>query len=113
MTQYVDAEALLADCRRKQRRAEEVASRARAKLGVQTAARRDGELFYSDGRGALGWLYLDGERPDLVVRDSAFIKQMFRIWRRRPRIARGRSTIHLPSGREFVFDHASGEAKRP
>jgi hypothetical protein len=34
MTQYVDAEALLADVRRKQQRAEEVARRVRSKLGV-------------------------------------------------------------------------------
>jgi hypothetical protein len=113
MTEYFDAEALLADCRRKRERADEVARRARAKLGVQTATRRDGELFYSDGRGALGWLYEDGEDPDLVVRDSAFIKQLLKIWKRRPRIAQGRSTIHLSSGREFVFDHKSGRVLRP
>jgi hypothetical protein len=79
----------------------------------QTAARRSGELFYSDNRGPFGWLYADGEDPDLVVRDSAFIKQMFKIWKRRPRIAQGRSTIHLSSGREFVFDHKSGRVLRP
>lgn len=40
MTQYVDAEALLADIRRKRERTDELAHRPRLKLGVQTTTRR-------------------------------------------------------------------------
>jgi hypothetical protein len=109
-----DAEALLKDARRKQERAQAVARRARLKLGVETGSRRGGELFYTDGRGALGWLYEDGEAPDLVVRDSCTIKQMFRLWKRYPRrVSRGTSSIRLPSGRSVVYDHKKGEILRP
>ena len=108
-----DAEALLRDARGRHKAAKERANRIRSRHGMQTATDKSGELFYSDGRGALGWLYEDGEDPDLVVRDSRFIKQMFGIWRRRPKIARGRSIVHLASGRSFVYDHEAGEIVAP
>ena len=113
MTQYVDAEALLADVRRKKARTDEIAERARAKLGVRSP-RRGGELYFSDGRGPLGWLYEDGEDPELVAADSRSIKNILRIWKRYPRrVSRGTSSIELPSGRAVVYDHAKGEVVRP
>jgi hypothetical protein len=105
-----DPEALLADARRRHQAALERVNRACARKGV----RRGGELFYSDGRGALGWLYKDGEDPDLVVRDSRTIKQMLKLWKRYPRrVSRGTSSIQLPSGRSVVYDHKKGEILRP
>jgi hypothetical protein len=109
-----DPEALLADVRRKKERTDEVVRRARLKLGVRTTTRKSGELFYSDGRGAFGWLYADGEDPDLVVQDSRSIKQILKLWERYPRrVSRGTSSIQLPSGRSVVYDHKKGEILRP
>jgi len=97
-----DAEALLRDARGRHKAAKERANRIRSRHGMQTATDKSGELFYSDGRGALGWLYEDGEDPDLVVRDSRFIKQMFGIWKRRPKIARGRKRSSRPSSSGWI-----------
>jgi hypothetical protein len=60
MPEYFDAEALLADCRRKQRRAGEVARRARRKLGVETGARRS--PTYGRGDRARHALHLQSPR---------------------------------------------------
>jgi hypothetical protein len=65
-------------------------------------------------RGLLGWLYEDGEDPDLVVRDSRSIKGILSFWKRYPRrVSKGTSTIQLPSGRSVTYDHKKGEIVRP
>jgi hypothetical protein len=121
MPEYVDAEELLGDARRKQRRAEEVARRAHAKLGVRRATRREVSLSAEQRaavdrarQGPLGWLF-EGSSDADVVRDSTSLKKIMRIYRARPRMrnASARTTIHLPSGKSVRFHSASGEVTRP
>jgi hypothetical protein len=119
MTTFDPAE-LLADARRKQRRAEEVVSRARAKLGVQTATRREGALDATQRAaadramsGPLGWLFV-GSSPEDVLADSRTLKKILAIFRRRPDL-RGtqRSIIQLRNGRTVKFNPRTGEVIRP
>lgn len=92
MTQFIDAEALLGDARRKQKRAKDVAARARAKLGVETASTRSKSLTRAEAR----------------ERDARSLKRLARVFRRYPRLnpaATGRSTtVTLASGRRLTWD---------
>jgi hypothetical protein len=120
MTQYVDAEALLADVRRKRERTGEVARRARFKLGVRTATRREVRLSaeqraaaYRAKRGPLAWLF-EGSSPEDVIADSRTLRKIMRIYRDRPRMRHsGRCEIHLPSGKTVKFNARTGAVIRP
>jgi hypothetical protein len=119
MTQYIDASELLADVRRKRERVDEIARRARAKLGVRTTTRREIRLnaeqragAYRAMKGPLGWLFA-GSSPEDVVRDSTTLKKIMRIHRDHPRMRHsGRCIIHLPSGKEVKFHPRTGEVTR-
>ena len=95
--EYVDAETLLRDAHRKQRRAKEAVSRARAKLGVQTATRSEA---YVDKSSPLAWLFADSS-PEDVIKDSRTLKKILHIFKTHPRLRRssGRSIIQLSNGR--------------
>jgi hypothetical protein len=94
---YVDAEALLADVRRKRERTEEVARRARLKLGVGTGSRRSSNYL------------TDGLTAEEIERDTASIYKIMDIWRRI-----GKTTpppVTLPSGRTIVPKKATTEGR--
>jgi hypothetical protein len=84
MTEYFDAEALLADVRRMQKRADEVARRARTKLGVRTPRSHP----------------TDGLTAEEIERDTASIYKIMDVWRRIGKTTP--SPITLPSGRTIV-----------
>jgi hypothetical protein len=121
MTEYVDAAALLEDCRRKQKRADEVARRARAKLGVQTATRREvltperRAAAFKAKRGPLGWIWADVPSPEDVLADCRTLRKIAHVFRVTPRLRRSswRCIIHLRNGRTVKFDPATGDVLRP
>ena len=82
MTQYVDAEALLADVRRKQGRAEDAVARARLKLSS-----RNSHLT-------------DGLTAEEIERDTRAIYKVMDVWRQIGK--KTPSPITLPSGRTIV-----------
>jgi len=84
---YFDPDALLADARRKQRRADEIAERARARLGIETAPRSPTYLT-------------DGLTAEEIERDTASIYKIMDIWRRIGKTTP--SPITLPSGKTIV-----------
>jgi hypothetical protein len=100
MPEYFDAEALLADCRRKQRRAGEVARRARRKLGVETGARRSPTYL------------TDGLTAEEIERDTRSIYKVLAIWRKIGKTSA--SPLTLPSGKRLVPKTSStaGRARR-
>jgi hypothetical protein len=108
MTQYIDAAELLADVRRKRERVDEIARRARLKLGVQTASR--GEVYRDTSDRPLAWLF-DGQDPDVVVRDSRTLKSILHVFKMTPRLRRSsaRSIIQLSNGRSVRFHPQTGE----
>ncbi len=81
---HFDPEALRADLHRKQERADEVATRAREKLGVGTPRSR----------------LADGLTAEEIERDTASIYHIMDIWRRIGKTTP--SPITLPSGRTIV-----------
>jgi hypothetical protein len=84
MTEYIDADALLADVRRKQKRAEEVASRARQKLGVRRSS------SYSYG----------GMTAEEIERDTRALNHVLDVWRQIGK--RSPSPVTLPSGQTLT-----------
>jgi hypothetical protein len=84
---HFDPDALLADARRKQRRAHEIAERARARLGIDTAPRSPTYLT-------------DGLTAEEIERDTASIYKVMDIWRRIGKTTP--SPITLPSGKTIV-----------
>lgn len=51
--------------------------------------------------------------PEDVVRDSTFLKKIHHIYKVRPYMRGGWTTIHLPSGQTVKFDTRRGEVIRP
>jgi hypothetical protein len=97
MTQYVDAEALLADVRRKKERTDELARRARLKLGARTGSRRPSNYN------------TDGMTAEEIERDTRAINKVMAVWR-----AIGKTTpspLTLPSGRTIVPKRTTTEGR--
>jgi hypothetical protein len=90
---HFDPEALLADVRRKQKRAEEVARRARSKLGVATPRSH----------------LTDGLTAEEIERDTASIYRIMNIWRRIGKTTP--SPITLPSGKTLVPKRSTSDRR--
>jgi len=116
----VDAEELLADIARKRRRMDEISRQARLKLGAPKRTRRkvrpitaeQRAAAYRAKRGPLAWLFA-GSSPEDVIADSRTLKKIHGIYKARPRMRGGWTTIHLPSGKTVKFDTRRGEVIRP
>ncbi len=101
-----------------------IQARTEKKLGrsVETATRRPRREIHLDAeqraaaykakRGPLAWLFA-GSSPEDVIADSRFLKKIHGIYKARPRMRGGWTTINLPSGRSVKFDTRRGEVIKP
>jgi hypothetical protein len=93
-----DPEALLADVRRKRERTEEVARRARLKLGVEAGSHRSPTYL------------TDGLTAEEIERDTRSIYRILAVWRQIGK--RGASTIRLPSGKVLTPKNTDNQLAR-
>jgi hypothetical protein len=88
MTQYIDADALLADARRKKERTDALSRRARTRLGVDRDDRRS-PTYLTDG--------LTAEQID---RDTRSIYKVLAVWKKIGKTSP--SPLTLPSGKTLI-----------